>query len=376
MSELRSELETELRALDIAPAPVEKAMRAGRRLRHRRRFAVAAAAVAVVAIAAGVPVLTRLGAGPAPLPAIRHDPVVTEAPPGPGAPAGEIAQGTIGAQTWRATLSKVKIAGADTVDITGTVNGPSPADSVQLVWGPLDSDTTPTMFIEGISGSTEAMISVVDTDVAYDVLTFTDGQQLKLIPVSVGSHRMVAYVAPLSMTIASLTEYLGSEGNVNGQTSTAIPFSVTGQLPVFGLWLSSGQAAPPRATRVIGSGTADGTPWSVTAYEGPWGTCFVLDPGNVNNPGCDGVSRAAATEIIAGWGGNSQVAEPGYGSAAPGVARVVVSFSNGTTFTAVPVAVGNERLFAFPLAKGVSPTRWSAYSASGEVLGTGGGVAG
>ena len=35
-----------------------------------------------------------------------------------------------------------------------------------------------------------------------------------------------------------------------------------------------------------------------------------------------------------------------------------------------PVAVGNERLFAFWAGKGVSPTGWTAYDAKGHKIGS------
>jgi hypothetical protein len=373
MSELRSELDAELRALDIAPAPVEAAMRQGRRLRHRRRLAVVAGVVAVIAIAAGVPVLTRAGAAPAP-PVTRPDPVVTETPPGRGAPAGEIAQGTIGAQTWRVTYSTHGYPGAPTgyncfgVTIAGA-GAASIAGNPNFNCGQ-NSSPSPTMQQEGSAG-TEVTASVVEGDVAYFVLTFTDGQQLKVVPETVDGTRLIAFVTLMSMTIASLTEHLGAAGHANGQTETAIPLSLPGQLPNFGLWQSPGQAAPPRATRVLASGISGGRPWSLTASEGPWGTCFVADPPG-GTTGCEDSSRLAATELIGGWFGNVSGAHAMvYGSAAPGVASVVVRLSDGKTVTATPVAVGNERLFACPVGGGISPTEWTAYSASGRVLGTG-----
>lgn len=372
MNELRTELETELRALDIAPAPVDAAMRAGRRVRHRRRFAVAASVVAVLAIAAGVPVLTGAGAAPAP-PVTRHhrDPVVTETPPGRGAPVGEIAQGTIGARTWRVGTGNLlgEPAGDDCVAITGTA---ASGVSLALSCGPAESPAPAPAMLDSQgpgSGGVEATVGPVGTDVVYLVLTFTDGQRLKLVPVTVDGRRMVAFVAPLSMPIASVTAHLGTAGHDNGQTETAIPFSLPAQLPLFGLWQRPGQVAAPRATRVLASGTAGGKPWSLTAYEGPWGTCFVPDPPDTT--GCMQHLRLATTQIIGGWGGTPPTTAEAYGAAAPGVASVAVRLSNGKTVTATPMAVGNEWLFAFPVGAAVSPTGWTAYSASGKVLGTG-----
>jgi len=51
-----------------------------------------------------------------------------------------------------------------------------------------------------------------------------------------------------------------------------------------------------------------------------------------------------------------------------GVASVAVRLSDGKTVTATPVPVGNERLFAFPVSLGISPTGWTAYSSSGAVV--------
>jgi hypothetical protein len=376
MSELRGQLDAELRTLDIAPAPVEAAMRQGRRIRRRRGFAVAAGVVAVIAIAAGVPVLTRAGAAPAPA-VTRPDPVVTETPPGRGAPAGEIAQGTIGDQTWRVIYGKAGApAGQYCFDVTVGRTGArgSDIDNSGIDCQPIHAvagQAPPTEMEQSIDPGAEVTADVADADVVYGVLTFTDGQQLKLIPVTAGGQRWITFVAPLSMTIAGLTEHLGAAGHLTGQTTTAIPLSLPGQLPDFGLWQSPGQAAPPRATRVLASGTADGTPWSLTAYEGPWGTCFVTDPPG-GTTGCEDSSRLAATELIGGWFGNVSGAHAViYGSAAPGVASVAVRLSDGKTVTATPVAVGNERLFAFPVGGTISPTGWTAYSGSGQVLGTG-----
>jgi hypothetical protein len=380
VNELRTELETELRALEVAPAPVAGTMRAGRRLRHRRRFAVAAGVLAVAAIAAGVPALTRAGAASAPLPATRPtgtptmpdgDPVITDSPRPAGAPIGEIAQGTMGKGTWRVTIGRLgdTAASAYCVDVTGSAI-PSPTGSPAAGCMPLETSAAPATFESFVVyGANEATVGSVATGVAYLGLTFTDGQRLTLIPVAVGGHRLVAFVTPVSMTIARVTAHLGTSGHAGGQSATTVPFSLPGELPVFGLWLSPGQTAPPRATRVIASGTMGDQPWRLIAYEGPWGTCFVPYP--AITIACEQSLRLATTKVIGGWGGIADGWEPAYGSAAPGVASVAVTLDDGKTVTAVPVTVGNERLFAFLVGAGVSPTRWTAFSASGKVLSSG-----
>jgi hypothetical protein len=79
--------------------------------------------------------------------------------------------------------------------------------------------------------------------------------------------------------------------------------------------------------------------------------------------------RLTTTELLAGWGGSTPVAA--FGSAAPGVASLRVTLSNGPSVTVRPVTVGNERLFALWTGNGVSPTGWTSYDAAGHVTGTG-----
>jgi hypothetical protein len=74
------------------------------------------------------------------------------------------------------------------------------------------------------------------TDLAFFVVTFTDGQQLKLIPVTVGGHRYIAWVSPASMTIESVVAHLGGPYNDSGATATAVPIGQPGHRPSFGPW--------------------------------------------------------------------------------------------------------------------------------------------
>jgi hypothetical protein len=213
-------------------------------------------------------------------------------------------------------------------------------------------------------GTTETTVGEATQDVAYFIVNFTDGQQLKLLPVTVGGHRYIAWMAPLSMAIQYVVAHLGGPYVDDGQIAVATPFEQPGQPPVFGLW-QDGQGGPATDVKVIGHGTTGGHAWKVTAYTGPWGTCFVTDP-----DGSECVPADLYTTAILGWGTVSPV-ERGFGSAAPGVAALRVTLSDGKTVTARPVIVGNEDLFAFPTGNGVSPTAWAAYNASGRQVGTG-----
>jgi hypothetical protein len=393
MSELKEDLDRALRTVTFSEAPVERAKRAGRRIRTRRRVALLAGALAVAAVAAGYPALTRASAAP-PAPASGQrttpaphsspfggDMVVTAGPPGKTTEApggltdntGQIAVGAIGDMKWQISIvppglkSPVPADSCYTIaisvgssDIQGTCNDIPSALGSGLGTG------KPAAFTElSNDGTTETTVGEAAANVTYFLVDFTDGQELKLIPVTAGGHRYIAWMAPLSMTIQYVVAHLGGPYSDSGQIGVAVPFEQPGQPPVFGLWQPANTATPPPDTKVIGHGTTGGHAWKVTAYAGPWGTCFVTDP-----IGSQCVPADLEQTAILGWGTVSPV-ERGFGSAAPGVASVRVSLSNGKTVTAAPVIVGNEDLFAFPTGQGVSPTAWTAYNASGQRVGAG-----
>lgn len=390
MTELRDDLDRALRSVTTGEAPVQRAMRDGRRLRSRRRLAVLAGAMAIAAVAAASPSLAHLDAAPA-LPATNHtamptgpaarDPIVTDQPPAPGAASGTIAQGTVGGVKWTLVFSKNTRPVKETcyTAFTGlTVSGPAStpydqltqncapaADGLVVVSGSDPAGLTGSICDVGPAGPEQIMLGAVAPDVAYFTLTFSDGQQLKLIPVAWQGQRYIAWVAPAALTVASLTAHLGGPNADNGQTMTAVPFESDGQVPVFGLWLTPGQAVPPRASGVIGHGTAGGSAWSASASVGPWGTCFIPAPSDFFCVPLD----LTGTAVLGGWGGNPP--GPAFGSAAPGVARLRITLSNGKSVQVTPVSVGTERLFAFWIGVGVSPTGWTAYDGAGQVTGTG-----
>jgi hypothetical protein len=403
MTELRDDLDQALRSVPTGEAPVGRAMRDGRRLRNRRRLAVLASALAVAAVAAVSPSLARGTAAPA-LPAASHppallpsvtrtppaDPVVTNQPPDPGAASGTVAQGLIGGHRWAVVLagwsgpaSQGQAYACYTAYVAraagGQASGPdahiyqdcaSAADGLVVVPGTDPAGLAANLTSMGPDGTTEQVVlGAVAADVDYFALTFADGQQLKLIPVSWHGKRYVAWIASADMTIAGLTAHLGGPNFDNGQLTTAVPFQSDGEAPQFGLWLAPGQAGPPWASGVIGYGTPGGPTWSASAYEGPWGTCFLPELGRAS---CVWRTRLADTELL-GVGGNPPAAA--FGSAAPGVAYLRVSLSNGTTVQVTPVSVGNERLFALWPGIGVTATEWTAYDAAGRVLNAGATVA-
>jgi hypothetical protein len=390
VNELREDLDRALRTVTFSEAPVEGAKRRGRRIRARRRLAVLAGALVVAAIAAGYPALARSSAAPPGLASglptqapdkspASHDPVLTEGPGGTIHAAGGltdktgiVAWGLVGKMKWQVTVQGPGAANpvpADSCYVAAT-SAASPLGQscndipVQLASG-LTRNGAPAAFTGLSEGTTEVTIGAAAPDVTFSVVTFTDGQQLKLIPVTTGGHRYITWVAPVSMAVASVVAHLGGPYSDSGLTAVAVPFDQPGRFPIFGLWQQAGQAAPPRDALII-VGTTGGHHWQSTAFEGPWGTCFVTSSGTT---ACVPVKRLTTTAIIGGWGGDSP--GPAFGSAAPGVALVRVMLSNGKTALVKPVGVGNEDVFAFATGKGVSPVSWTAYGKSGHQVAAG-----
>jgi hypothetical protein len=392
VNDLREDLDRALRTVTFSEAPLERVKRAGRRIRVRRRVAVLAGALAVAAVAVGYPALTRAVAGP-PAPATGTstpaphqtpyggDPLVTAAPPGKATQApggltdstGQIAAGAIGDMKWQMSVDppgpKSQVPGDSCYTIAISLGGSDVQGACNDIQSSLSrglGQGKPAAFTErSDDGTTETTVGEATQDVAYFIVNFTDGQQLKLLPVTVGGHRYIAWMAPLSMAIQYVVAHLGGPYVDDGQIAVATPFEQPGQPPAFGLW-QHGQGGPPTDTQVIGHGTTGGHAWKVTAYEGPWGTCFVTDPSGSD---C-WQAQVLNTTTILSWGSASPV-EPAFGSAAPGVASVRVTLSNGKTVTVRPAGVGDEDLFAFPTGHGVSPTGWTAYDASGHQVGAG-----
>jgi hypothetical protein len=394
LSDLKEDLDRALRTVTFGEAPIEQAKRRGHRIRTRRRVTLLAGALAIAAIAAGYPALTRTAAAP-PAPAtgqktapIDRNPVLTdgsgsdttEAPGGLTDKSGIVAAGTMGSVKWNVTVHGPRAANPVPADSCYTVTLSTGLDGnctdLPSVLGSGLGSSVPARFTEtgsmtAATGTmtTEVTIGVVAPDVTYFFVTFDDGQRLKLIPVTAGGHRYIAWAAPASMTIISVVAHLGGPYSDSGQIASTAPFEEPGLLPVFGLWQADGESAPPRDSKVIASGTADGLPWKTSAYEGPWGTCFVSGPDGLE---CVPAEQLVTTAVLGGWGGNPNPPDSAaFGSAAPGVALVRVTLSDGKTVEARPVLVGNEDLFAFAIPRDVTPISWTAYNASGHQAGTG-----
>ena len=333
-------------------------------------------------MAAASPSLARLSTAPAvsvtrptgtPLPSatatVRRDPVVTDQPPSAGAAPGMVAQGTIGGLRWTAVVSRSKLKPQDqaytcfTTFTALAASGPASQPTAELTGvcaqtaALLASYTgsNPAGFTGGIgsvgaAGTPEqVMLGAAAPDVAYFELAFTDGQQLKLIPVTVLGRRYIAWVAPASMSVARLTAHLGGPNADSGQTSTAIPYDPSGGTPVVRALAQARSGHPAARERRHRPRDGRRAPLVGKRVRGPVG--HLLRSPAAGGATCASTSRLATTAVLGGWAGNPAGAS--VGSAAPGVARLRITFSDGTSVQVTPVALGNERLFAFWIGKDI-----------------------
>jgi hypothetical protein len=369
MTDLREELDAVLRTVHPGEAPVGAAMRQGRCLRLRRRAAAAASAAAVaIAVAAGYPALSPKSAAPIPMGPSRI--MKISVTPGPGGPSGVIALGTIGGTRWSVSISDSYAGGC----ISGTVG------AEDIATGCYQSGTLFPVVSEGpliLQGSSNGDYVVaaggVAAGVRYVVLTLTDGQQLKLIPVALGGHRYIAFATPAAVQVTKGTAYLG-----NGQELTAIPFDPPGfGIPWFGRWTSPGQREPQPVTAVVGSGRTDGKAWSVTAFIGPWGTCLQGNVAGNPNAGaaCWPSAQMTSTELDTTLGDRLNYGPYRplivVGSAASAVTEVKVTLTNGTSVRVPARAAGREKFWVLALGPRQSVRGWTAYDAAGKQVASG-----
>lgn len=372
MSDLRTELDAALRTVVPGEAPVEAAMQRGRRLRLRRRAAAVAGVVAVaVFVMVGYPALTRQSA---PVSPEQHQRIaVTDEPAGPGSPPGAVAHGKVGGASWEVDVDNPNVTGSSGQGNTalpqcysarGSIRGAdgtvhSPGLSVSGCGLTYPTGGTPVVFTGTESATNGVAIGAVAPDVTYLTLRLADGQELKLIPVTAYGARLVAYVVPLSNPVVGAKAVLA-----NGQYLAAVPFNQPGKTASFGLWALPGEHVPPTDSVVLTMGTTPDI-WSqkVTAYEGPWGTCWVIGRAD---PSCVPAGGLKDTSII----GHSSDGLAMWGSAADNIGRILVTL--GASVLEVPRAqVGDEQLWAFTLAKGQKAVSLKGYDSFGKLLWTG-----
>ena len=201
MNELGEDLDRALRTVTFSEAPIERVKRDGRRIRTRRRVTLLAGVLAVAAAAAGYPALAETAPRPAPAAGhTTHHDVITDMPPGRGTDkTGVIAAGPIGGARWQVT---VRGPGAATrarslLQVTA-FPGRGTCNDLQAIAAAAAAE--PAVFT-GISEGTTVDRPGLQ-DVTYFIVTFTDGQQLKLIPVR-PTDTATSRGSPRSMSIRS-----------------------------------------------------------------------------------------------------------------------------------------------------------------------------
>ena len=399
MNDLREDLDRALRTVTFGEAPVERARRAGRRLRNRRRLAAVASVLVVAGVAAGYPALARddAAARPSPLvgsakptPGRGHDMVVTAGPPGQTTEAaagltdktGQIAEGAVGDMKWQVAVvppgQKNPVSSDSCFVITINVGASDIMGSCNDIPARLGvglGDSKPAAFTElDDNGTTVTTVGEVEADLAFFIVTFADGQQLKLLPVTVGGHRYVAWMAPLSLTIDSVVAHLGGPYFDSGASATAVPYEPSGQQAAFGAWQQPGQRVPARASGRIGGGvTAGHVAWSATGYVGPWGACmgFSASGSSSDSYACIPLTSVRSLAFL----GPVPFPVPGlrlvFAVASAGVAKVRITLIGGKVVTARPVTVGGERLFAVAVTGSGGLAGWTMYDAAGHQVGSG-----
>lgn len=368
LDQLRVTLDEALRTVSVgSPAPVDRVVRRGKGIRARRRLTAAAGVVAVaVAVVAGYPALTHKPAAPAPpAPVTHHSASVTDVPPGPGAAHDVIAEGTIDGKSWQVFTGKPGTHGMPSAPAGQQCYGASgPAfsqDQPLCVAAPGPDAASPVSFI-GFSLSDHAQVSIgqVRADVRYVTVELSDLTRLKLIPVSVGGTRYVAFPMPLALTVGSASAYLA-----NGERLTAVPFSIPHTLVVFGAWQRAGQRVPARITRTIAA--RPGGAWSAKVYAGPWGACIADLPDHYFT--CIPGAGPLGTQVLFVASTSPRAV---FGTAADVVSYLRVTRTHGAPLRVRPVAVGGQKFFAFLLGIGQSIKHWTAYDAAGAVCASGG----
>jgi hypothetical protein len=357
---LKEQLDRAFDAITPRPTPVEGAIRHGEAMRARRRAAVAVGLAGVVAAGVfGIPALAHRSAAPAPATPSHY--TVTVQGPGPHSPVGLIASGTVNGKRWQVIASRPGADGAGRNQQNVMASGPAfEPDGLNSVMDRLAPDSSqPVSFEDFRAGPNQGQFGPVRADVSYVKVRLSNGVVLTLRPVTVYGIRLVAFAAPAGAVIVDGTAY-----SRHGEIATAIPFDGPGGLAEFVAWLKPGQHGLPRATGRIGSGTFDGKAWSAVAYQGPWGICVKTNGGG----SCMAATSGLGTSEMFDTGGSPRMFA---GSASAAVAWVIVRRPDGTTTRVVPVTVGIQRFFAFPLSPGHKPWRWTAYDGSGHVVASG-----
>jgi hypothetical protein len=343
-SELRDRLGGALDTISPGSPPVGPVIRRGKAIRIRRRTGTAIAAATVIGLGVALP----LGIQPTSTPPAHSGSSVTVNSPRIGA-SQLIFTGAIDGRNWRFTLTYSQ--GRFLLNGPGGYSAPGP-----------DASTAgePANLAGFTRGSLAVAVGSVRADVARLTERLPNGLEVRLRPVWWHGAGWVGLAVPLHPGMGSLTAY--SRGGT--EIAHAVPIGLAG----YAGWLRPGQRGLPRQTVLLGSGMLAGKNWKVTALSGPWGICVRVGRSDYCNPsGARLIPHGQLVGLQVCGGGL------GAGQADPDVRQLRLRFSDGSVQRVPAVSIIGRRFFAFAFAKGLRFTRWTAYGAAGQRLGSGAG---
>jgi len=389
--QLRARLGAALAQLDPAPLPLDAVVRQGKAVKLRRRLLAAAIAMVVAAAALAAPALARSLAHPPPSAPARYHVTVHR---GNGSDPRVIAYG-------RVTTSLN--------DMRWTVSGAGSGRGFHLRWhaGPWrhhdhgqllrtgagswdDANSlpvppaSPASIFDVATADPDLLAFAVRADVSYLVVGLSSGQAVRLQPVGVlgrARPRLAAIAVPSQTSITEIRAY-----SARGELGYTVPYEAlprpssrlnpgaSGDFQIV-RWLQPGQPAlPSAATYSIGRGTARGSAWSEQLKVGPWGTCVVAPTGP------PGSCRPAAGRVLLGGKAAVVLAKDRYSQehvgwdaivAEPAVTSIVARMPHGRIVKVRIYPLHGVKYATITWSGPNLPTRWVAYSASGQALASG-----
>jgi hypothetical protein len=342
-----------LGTVDVSPAPYLAAVRRGKSVRLRRRAFAAAGVAAAVLVGVLVPRLVSQLDRPAVAP--KYD--VTVHQPGPAAPQGQVAWGTINGKRWQVRVLAHQGLSASCAFIGQDMEcGPALTSAA----------ARQVSFVSGEDGSIQFQLAAVGDGVTRVAVTLGNGTTLDLRPTVLDGKRWVAFAAPVRLAVSRAVAFAGQR-----ELGYAIPYNGASGA-TFVAWLRPGQQGAARAAYRIGSGTLGGERWSSWAYAGPWGVC-------VDGVGGGSWCVASAADVRPDGAATSYFScGPGtqgtwFGAAAEAaVSAVRFRLSDGSSLRVPAVRIaGGGRAYVFAVANGVRLLNWTAFDAAGKQVASG-----
>jgi hypothetical protein len=288
----------------------------------------------------------------APITPTRPKWVLAVYPPGPRAPRGEVAWGTINGKRWDISVTSSSGPEGQCMQVDdGTPSCGSPLTASQ-------DPSDPVMFEGSSDNRVSYQAGVVQPDVTRLVIALANGTKLTLHPRPLYGQRWVAFALPTDLPIANGTAY-----SKQSEVAYAIPYGNSS----FVTWLRPGEQGVPRATQVIGSGVLSGAAWSDVLHAGPWGYCSAVTLFGSSSDWC----QTARSRVVAGNSPKGVVGTPPSGEviegyASPSVAYVVGTLSDGRAIRVRAIDVVGQKFWACALPRGQQLQRVVFYSASGR----------